>query len=170
MILVVIGIGVAILLLANRKEEMPFLKYEGEELLEKVHPEFRKLIDGWKTHPNTFDIKIVGGMRNDEAEVARLYAIGMSNAKNLSQTPHGRGGAIDIHPVEFNPRIPWPDQPTAIKNKFLIFGMYAEGAGYEWGGRWRGSKFPYGDQPHVERKDWRTMPYPPKPFTGENNV
>lgn len=146
------------------RKDAPFASYEGEELLSEVHPEFRRLIDGWKTHPNTFPIQIVSGLRKDEAEVARLYAIGMSNARDLSQTPHGRGAAIDVWPVGFNPKIPWPDQPSLIRNQFYIFGMYAEGAGYTWGGRWRGPTFPYGDQPHVERKDWKTMPYPPKPM------
>lgn len=152
----------------QRKQDMPFMKYEGEELLKGVHPDFQRFIDNWKTHPNTFPIKIASGLRTDESEISRLYAIGLSNARTLEQTPHGRGGAIDVHPVEFNPRIPWIDQPSAIKNKFMIFGMYAEGAGYVWGGRWRGSTFPYGDQPHIERKDWRKMPYPPK--SGENYV
>lgn len=166
----VVLIVVVFFLFSQKKETMIVKKYQGEELLNKVHPSFKTLIENWKSHPNTFPIKIVSGLREDEAEVARLYAIGMSNAKNLSETPHGRGGAIDIHPADFNPRIAWPDQPDAMKLKFYVFGMYAEVAGYTWGGRWRGKKFPYGDQPHVERKDWKTMPYPPKPFNGENNV
>lgn len=160
---VLIGVVLFVMNKGSMMETVPM--YKGEEKLRHVHPAFTVLIDEWKSHPNTFEIEIADGLRygpEDEALQARNYATGMSKARFLRDTAHGRGGAIDIYPIEFRDWIKraWPDVPSDIKNKFLVFGMFAENRGFIWGGRWL-KTFPYGDQPHIELKAWNTLQFPP---------
>ena len=139
--------------------------YKGEEKLADVNPLFRNLIDEWKTAKQTFPIQIDDGLRKGvEAELAQksYFAKGMSKAKTLRETPHGRGAAIDIRPVSFTPameRLAWPDVPEKVKTEFYIFGLFAENRGFKWGGRWRNATFPYGDQRHIEIVGWERIPF-----------
>lgn len=139
-----------------------------------VHPRLKALLDTWAA-VGTHDVLVApdGGLRTDEAVQASKAAVGQSNATTLRQTPHGRGGAVDVWPVSFLPHVPksaggtgarwvsWEMLPQQVRDEFAAFGGFAEHHGFRWGGRWRGAKFPNGDQPHVELDNWQTLPFPP---------
>lgn len=92
------------------------------------------------------------GLRTDEAWQAAAYARGVSGAKTLSETAHGRGGALDVYGYE-----PGDGWKLALNDraKFTAIGEAAEKHGLKWGGRF--SKF---DGPHIEVPDWRALPMP----------
>lgn len=131
-----------------------------------VHPSLQALLDEWERY-GSHDVMIPsspwGGLRTSEAQQAGYAQGGMSDATTLASTPHGRGAAIDVWPVEFPLYVSgtWAAVPDAVKAKFAAFGDFAEARGFTWGGRWRSASMPNGDQPHVEIKNWRAMPYPP---------
>lgn len=114
-----------------------------------------------------------GGLRADPAKQSMLASLGLSRAKELRHSPHGRGAAVDVWPVSFLPYVPeteggtgrrwtsWDNLPVGVQADFLVFGEFAEAKGFTWGGRWRGDVFPHGDQPHVEMKGWTALAYPP---------
>lgn len=146
----------------------------GREYLRNVRGELVALLDAWERE-GTHDVEVPApqktaamglppaGAREGQAAAdlqLSAYLSGASGARTLDDTPHGAGAtfeaeAIDVWPVGFNPRVAWDAQPADVKAKFLAFGVFAEGRGFVWGGRWRGARFPNGDQPHVETKDWR---------------
>lgn len=142
-----------------------------------IHPRLKSLLDIWAT-TGAHDVLIApdGGLRTDEAVQAGKAASGQSNATSLRQTPHGRGGAVDVWPVSFLPYVPkqnggtgarwvaWEHLPQQVRDEFHAFGDFAERHGFRWGGRFRGAKFPNGDQPHVELEDWQRLPFPPASF------
>lgn len=131
-----------------------------------VRRELQELLDAWElygTHQVTIPASPWGGLRTSEADQAGYAAGGMSGASTLASTPHGRGAALDVWPVGFEAHVngTWEAVPDDIKGKFLAFGLFAESRGFTWGGRWRSSSMPNGDQPHVEIAAWRTLPFPP---------
>lgn len=144
-----------------------------------TNPKFGQLLDDWERE-GEHDIVIAfdGGLRTDEARQAANAAAGMSQAPTLKKTPHGRGAALDVYPVEFLEHVPeshggtakrwtpWALLPDFIKAKFRAFGEFAEKRGFKWGGRWVGRAFPNGDQPHVELADWQRLPYPAPIYAG----
>lgn len=132
-----------------------------------VHPDLQNLLDDW-IREGSHDVIIGGGgiypnggLRTDAQAQADAAANGLTNATTLKMTPHGRGAALDVWPVGFNPNVAWDYQPAAVKQMFLDFGSWAEGKGFTWGGRWSSATFPNGDQPHIEMKNWLSLPYPP---------
>ncbi|PZR07086.1 MAG: hypothetical protein DI536_28945 [Archangium gephyra] len=142
-----------------------------------VHPDLRALLDEWAKH-GSHDIVVApnGGVRTDEKLQAQLAAGGSSKATTLRSTPHGRAAALDVWPVSFLPYVPaanggtgkrwvsWENLPELVRREFHVFGLFAETQGFEWGGRWRDEVFKTGDQPHVQMKGWKTMPFPPPVF------
>lgn len=112
---------------------------------------------GWWAANGPFPIMVApdGGMRTDNAKQADFYARGLSKAKNLEQTPHGRGAALDLWPVGFNPGRSLSDQPE-IKRRFEEMGRLAKARGFVWGGDWGW------DFPHIEVKSWAKL----YPYTG----
>jgi len=151
-------------------------RFKGREHLGNVDSAFFRLADRWDdvgTHevyvPSPAETAAIGlppaGAREGAvAAAAQLaaYNSGASGARTLDETPHGAGigmpaMAIDVWPVGFNPRVAWEKQPEDIKTKFRIFGELAEREGFVWGGRWTGARFPNGDQPHVEIRNWRGL-------------
>ncbi len=135
------------------------------ERAEGVLPPLVALLDAWDAE-GTHDVMVApdGGLRTDEARQAGYASSGTSNAATLEDTPHGRGAALDVYPVSFLPYISgrWEDVPGPVKLEFATFGRFAEARGLKWGGRWSSSRFPNGDQPHVELPNWRSYPYPPE--------
>lgn len=97
-----------------------------------------------------------GGLRTDASEQAAAAAGGLSRATTLDSTPHGRGAALDVWPEGFDPRRGFDTQP-GMKHLMAVFGEWAERQGLEWGGRWQQP-----DMPHVQLRDWRQYPYPPR--------
>lgn len=161
---VVVALGVGVWLMRGGKAEAPTVKAARvlkRERAAGVLLPLDELLDAWERE-GTHDVEVApdGGYRTDAAKQASYAADGNSNAVTLAQTPHGRGAGLDVYPVGFVTRIPWEQQPQEIKLKFAAFGSFAEQRGLEWGGRWRGAKFPNGDQPHVEIKGWRSLPFP----------
>ncbi len=138
-----------------------------------VHPTLQAFLDWWEQN-GPFDIVVgqlsgypSGGLRTaaDAAGQAAACAAGLSEACDIVNTPHGRGAALDLWPADsFDPYLSWPSQPQWVKDQFLALGQAAEAFGLTWGGRWRTAKMPYGDQPHVELKNWRSLPFPPPAY------
>lgn len=131
-----------------------------------VHLELQGLLDAWElegTHQVLIPSSPWGGLRTSEADQAGYAGGGLSGAATLSATPHGRGGALDVWPVEFIHYVngTWAAVPELVKQKFATFGAFAEARGFVWGGRWRSATLPNGDQPHVEMRAWRSLPFPP---------
>ena len=138
-----------------------------------IHPQLRALLDSWCVD-GSHNVLVApnGGVRTDEALQASTAAAGLSQAKTLRSTPHGRAAAVDVWPVSFLPFVPlsaggtgsrwvsWEQLPELVRNEFFLFGLFAETKGLKWGGRWRGKTFPNGDQPHVELPDWQSLPFP----------
>lgn len=133
-----------------------------------VRRQMTELLDAWDaqgTHDVIIPEPIRGvvappGLRTVQDQLD-AFAAGLTEATTIVDTAHGRGFALDVHPVDFNPRVAWERQPADVRAKFEAFGVFAErftasdGSRFVWGGRWRTAKLPYGDQPHVEVKDWR---------------
>ncbi len=136
-----------------------------------VHPTMLAFLDYWEVN-GPFDVEIgqlpgfPGGALRTAADAggqAAACEADLSSACTIIDTPHGRGAALDLWPVGmgFNPWTPWRQQPEHIKAAFEQIGLAAERFGLEWGGRWRNEKMPDGDQPHVQMKNWRSLPFPP---------
>lgn len=119
-------------------------------------PPLQAFLDWWdRNGPFSILVAPDGGLRTDAAKQAMYYAQGNSKAKTLAQTPHGRGAALDLWPVGFNPSKDLKLQPD-IKAKFEEMGAIAKGQfDLTWGGDWGW------DFPHVEIKSWSKLPYPP---------
>lgn len=132
------------------------------------------LLQAW-TEQGKHDVLVApnGGLRTNAVRQATLASLGLSRAKELRSTPHGRGAAVDVWPCSFLPYVPeeeggtgkrwtsWDNLPVGVKADFLVFGEFAESRGFTWGGRWRHADFPHGDQPHVQMKGWTALPFPP---------
>lgn len=147
------------------------------ECADGTHPGLRALLRAWcdaGTHdvdvaPASTDWTPPGGLRTDESEQAAAASSGLSNATTLATTPHGRGCALDVWPVDFNPRRGFDTQP-GMEQMMRLFGEWAENqvvtvdgvtSTFTWGGR-----FSRPDLPHVEIKGWQHLPYPPPAYGG----
>jgi hypothetical protein len=113
-------------------------------------------LDWWEGHgPFPVTLAPTAGVRTDELEQARLYASGASKARTLGDTPHGRGGALDLEPVEVLAGV-----PTRLRLDEALYrelGRVAKAHGLEWGGDFPG----FFDGAHVQVPNWRSLPYPP---------
>lgn len=135
------------------------------ELAIGVHPSLVALLEAWEQH-GTHDVMVAhgvgfpaGGLRTDVLAQHKAFVDGLTKARTLADTPHGRGAAIDIWPVGFNPHRDFSTQP-GMEDLFRDFGEFAEGMGFRWGGRFGGFG-QHGDMPHVEILNWHSLPYPP---------
>lgn len=109
-------------------------------------------LDWWETHgPFPLLVLTDGGIRWDEERQTFFFKTGRSRAATLSETAHGRGGAIDAAPY-VNGKVPWHDWDF-----FECYGEAAEQQGLVWGGRWTKLR----DGPHIEVPNWRALPFPP---------
>lgn len=155
---------VAGLLAFSRRAAASSGRVQHRERAEGCRAPLLGLLEDWEVE-GTHNVLVApdGGLRTDAAKQAGYAAGGTSNAATLEATPHGRGAGLDVYPVSFLPFISgtWADVPPAVQLEFAEFGRFAEARGLVWGGRWRGSKFPNGDQPHVEIANWRSLPFPP---------
>lgn len=134
------------------------------------HASLIHLLTEWEAR-GTHDVLIAdalgfpaGGLRTDVLEQHKAFMDGLTKARTLGETPHGRGAALDVWPVGFNPHRDFKSQPT-METLFRAFGEFAEGLGFRWGGRFASFK----DLPHVEVADWLSLPYPP-PLIGAPNA
>lgn len=124
-----------------------------------VHPRLVAFLDWWASGFGPFPLALGndGGVRADEATQARLYAEGRTKAKTLAETPHGRGCALDLYPVDVvdaRVRLVLDEKDP----RWVEFGELAESYGLKWGGRWTSIV----DRPHVELPDWKQQSFPPR--------
>lgn len=114
--------------------------------------------------PFPLTIPATGGLRHNSLEQARLFELGVTRAKSLQDTPHGRGAAVDAYPAILDPTGTYVvaihrsavDQDDV--DRFATYGELAQKHGLEWGGSWPKFK----DLPHVQCPNWRELPYPPQ--------
>lgn len=139
-------------------------KVRGRSRAAGVDPRLLEFLTGWEV-VGGFPILVADGLRTDPAKQLAYFEAGNSRARTLDQTPHGRGGAVDLWPADFNPNV----RVTAeVYEKFLAIGIAAENAGLEWGGRWTNAFRPSdmnpfgGDLPHVQVRNWASLPFPPE--------
>ncbi len=130
-----------------------------------VHPSLLALLEDWNRF-GLHDVVIAGGegwpnggLRTDVLEQHKAFVAGLTKARTLADTPHGRGAALDVWPRGFNPHRGFDTQPD-MPDLFRVFGQFAEDRGFVWGGDWAS----FQDLPHVEIADWRHLPYPPQPI------
>lgn len=131
------------------------------ERAEGVHPRLLELLDEWE-HEGPFQIRVGvdGGLRVDEGLQRKLFASGVTKARTLSETPHGHGGALDLHPMSFPDGTAREELTQQMIDDFSAIGDFVEARGFTWGGRWKTTFPPYGDMPHVEMKNWFSLPMP----------
>lgn len=127
-----------------------------------VVPELQAFLTWWEANgPFPISVDPQGGVRSDEAAQQALHAKGASNAASLKDTPHGRGGALDLYPVLRGN----PDTGAVLElasdakspELFAQLGAIAQQHGLAWGGLWSSLK----DLPHVEVRNWKSLPFPP---------
>lgn len=127
-------------------------KVHRRERADGVDVRLQAFLDWWEA-AGPFELTVLrdGGVRWDQAMQLAFFQAGKSKAKNLSETPHGRGGALDVAPF-VNGDVPWMDWGL-----FERMGILAEDHGFIWGGRWENPK----DGPHIQVADWRSLAFPP---------
>ena len=158
-----IGAGAFALWLAQR--EGTKARVLNIERAKGVNESLLSFLQFWQDN-GEFDILVApdGGLRyGAEAAAKQLsyYNAGNSRAKTLAETPHGRGGALDLWPVGFNPAITLNrNSPDSLNYKWAFnkIGSAAMNQGLDWGGRWTTLY----DLPHIEMTNWRSLAYPPK--------
>jgi hypothetical protein len=146
-----------------------------------VHPALPALLDLWDQF-GWFDVTVAppfkmlsgdyidGGLRTDEAVQGEAQAEGLSKAGDLYSTPHGRGAALDIYPVGFDPHRSFEDQPEMAG----LMAQFASWASQQTVVLGQGTPtqqsftfYPginFGDYPHIEIKGWQSLPYPPPSY------
>ena len=126
------------------------------------------LLDLWAqfgTHD--IDIPPTGGYRFgpiDEAQQEELCRNGLSKARTLRETPHGRRCGLDVYPLGFNPHRSFEDASNAgMLQKCRDFVAFVDKYGPPLGLR-SGAHFlnfgPLGDIVHVELADWISRSFP----------
>ncbi len=124
------------------------------------------LLELWLAH-GTHDILVApdGGFRFgpiDEAKQEELYRKGLSKARTLRETPHGRRCAIDCWPVGFRPNRDFKSQPGMLE-KFeawcAFVDVHGKPLGIRSGRHFKGFGL-FGDMPHAELADWTKRQFP----------
>lgn len=139
--------------------ELPHRLYHRERA-SGLEPQLEMFLDWWAAFgPFPLVVPALGGVRTDEATQAALYARGVTNARTLAETPHGRKGAVDLAPYTRQGALYAPDYSETPANlaRYETLGRAAEAHGLRWGGRWSRP-----DRPHVEVPNWRSLPFPPR--------
>ncbi len=127
------------------------------EWADGLHARLEAFLCWWEVHgPFPVGVGSNGGLRTDEALQARLFAEGHSRARTLFETPHGRGCAVDLYPVDAGPGRPVRYCLDEHDARWGIYGNVVELHGLTWGGRWQHLV----DRPHAEIPGWRTQPVP----------
>jgi len=161
-------LGVALVYLATR-DSLPMVdktKTGGAvlhiERMRGVLPQLQAKVLAWN---GPFDILVApeGGLRTDAAKQIAYYNAGNSKAKTLKETAHGRGAAVDMWPVDFNPAVSLDLQPVA-KVRFIYMREWAESQGLVL----IGTPYESWDMPHWQLPNWTNYPYPPN--TSNNSV
>lgn len=140
------------------------------ERADGVHPSLQALLNAWEAQ-GTFHVTVAGGSfpnggLRGELDVAKAQALGVSRAEDLSQTAHGRGAAIDVWPLNFDPFKSFQEQPDMFP-LFMEWAAFVERHGFKSGRHFTNIVAPdgvVGDWPHAEMYDWRSLPYPPPQY------
>lgn len=130
-----------------------------------VDPRLVEFLNWWDAHgPFMITVGTDGGLRTDEAKQRALFAQKVTRAATLAETPHGRGGAVDLWVYTFESVADGTFQPDFDTNnpqtlaRYRYLGEQAKARGLVWGGDFKSLV----DYPHIEVPDWRTrLPFPP---------
>lgn len=121
-----------------------------------VHPTLFRFLEWWSVNgPFAITIPEDGGVRSDAAAQLVLFERGVSRARTLAETPHGRAAAIDAWPAILDSSGRYPIG-IVTSNWALLeqYGSAGERFGLAWGGRWSEFK----DGAHLEVPGWRSLP------------
>lgn len=126
----------------------------------RLDPRLEAFLDWWESSgPFQITVGVDGGLRTDAALQEQLWKDKKSNARTLRQTPHGRGGAVDLwayKPGTLRPAFDTKDPETLAR--YHEIGAAGKAHGLVWGGDWTTLR----DYPHLEVPDWESLPYPPR--------
>lgn len=117
-------------------------------------------LDWWDSFgPFLVTVGLNGGLRTDAALQEQLWREGKTHARYLPDTPHGRGGAVDLWVYKLGTLVPTFDtsDPDTL-HRYGVIGMLGKAHGLVWGGDWTSLR----DLPHLEVPDWRDLPFPPR--------
>jgi hypothetical protein len=133
-----------------------------------IHPTLFAALQEWeRSGPFPLTVGVKGGLRTalDQLE---LWAKGrtaegniVTNAMTPEASPHGRGGAVDLWPLDSEGAPLFDESPATLQR-------------YDSMARWfrqRGFHCPLTlgdgtvDRPHVQLTNWRALPYPPPDYT-----
>lgn len=132
----------------------------GRDRAAGVTGELQQFLSAWE-ESGPFDLLVGqdGGLRTDAAKQLEYYESGASKAKTLGETPHGRGGAIDVYPVidGIARGLSKHDQGPEVRALFAQIGAFGKARGLVWGGDFKSIY----DGPHLEVANWRSLPMPP---------
>jgi len=130
----------------------------GADLLANVDPALSKFA---YEVGELFDARVTSGLRTN-TEQSALYAQGrtmpgriVTNARDATESAHGRGAAIDIVPLDANGHCVW----SSADPRWDIIGKLAERSGLVWGGHFKSLC----DKAHVELQNWRSLSTPAQP-------
>ncbi len=157
------------------------VRVSGRAYAQGVHPALIGLLDLWDQQ-GWFDVTVAppfkmasgdyidGGLRTDAAAQGEAQAEGLSNAGDLASTAHGRGAALDIYPVGFDPHQNFDNQQEMAG----LMAQFASWASQQTVVLGQGTPtqqsftfYPginFGDYPHIEIKGWQSLPYPPPAY------
>lgn len=124
-----------------------------------VNARLLAFLDWWEAFgPFPISVGWKGGLRTDEAEQAALFGRGVTKARTLGETPHGRGGALDLYPVidGVTRGLDGDKNMTEARAYFAQLGALAKQQGFVWGGDFKSIT----DLPHIELPDWKYLPMP----------
>lgn len=133
-----------------------------KERADGCRDELKQLLALFELHgEGEWEVPEEGGYRYgpiDEARQEELCRTGLSRAKTLKQTPHGRRCGLDLRPKGFNPHRSFEDPSNAgMLEKFQTWGAFVDRFGtplkIRWGGHFKGFG-KNGDMPHAELIDW----------------
>lgn len=126
-----------------------------------VTPRLQAFLDDWAAN-GLFDLGIGmdGGLRTNALKQMQYFLAGKSKAKYLSETPHGRGGAIDVYPVINGKYRGATDADGKLPEVRALFQQMADFAKKRHGLKWGGDFKSFYDGPHLEVPDWKTLPMP----------
>lgn len=126
----------------------------------RLDPRLEAFLDWWdRSGPFLITVGLDGGLRSDPALQEDLWKRKKSNARYLWQTPHGRGGAVDLWVYKAGTLQPAFDtKDPATLAKYEAIGAAGKAHGLVWGGDWTTLR----DYPHLEVPDWQRLPFPPR--------
>ena len=144
----------------------PAVLAHSDECLKSVRPELASIGRYLRMYAQQSGIEIVfvQGLRT-EAQQAALYAQGrtapgqiVTQAPTAESTPHGRGAALDFAIIDLKGQPSWAAGLTLLYERV---GRLGEGLGLV-----SGQRFSHPDRPHLNLRNWQSLPFPWTPTGG----